>query len=504
MSQKRRAVLMIAVIAAMAGSYVLGRHHSQSKTSSPTARHVLYYVDPMHPAYKSDKPGIAPDCGMRLEPVYAEELKSAPMSSSLTNVSAGGVTIDAETQKLLGIRVAPVEKSSATRRVRVVGRVVPEDTRVYRINSGVDGVIRETYNDSVGTAVKKDQKLAIYYSPDFLSVASGFLAATERVPGATGGDGNRTVPFPGAVSKQGVSSLQGYTDRLRNLGISDVQIKQMADSRQLPENIDVVAPVDGIILSRGITAGQHFDRNMEFYRVADLGRVWVVAEVDEEEAANLRPGGAARITLSAGGRELPARITDSLPQSEAGGGTVKLRLEVENPGFKLRPEMLVDVELPVRLPAGITVPVDALVDSGVRTRVYIEHGEGVFEPREVETGWRNGEQVEIRKGVQPGERVVVAATFLVDSESRLKSPVSTTVVPAPARKTDKPAGMSGHLAAAKAVIDPSCSMPVDPAKATASGNTVSYHGTTYYFCSEKCKEKFQNESATTSKQASGR
>jgi Cu(I)/Ag(I) efflux system membrane fusion protein len=496
MSKTRRAGIVLAVAVAIVASYGLGRHNAHSQTGSKAVRQVLYYVDPMHPAYKSDKPGIAPDCGMQLEPVYADDLKNAPTSSPLTPLSAGGVSINAETQKLLGIRVAPVEKSSATRRVRVVGRVVPEDTRVYRINSGVDGVIRETYNDSVGTPVKKDQKLAIYYSPDFLSVASGFLAATERVPGSTGGDGNRTVPFPGAVSKQGVSSLQGYTNRLRNLGMSDVQIKQISDSRQLPENIDVVAPADGFILTRGITAGQHFDHGMEFYRIADLGRVWAVAEVDEEEAANLRPGGVARITLSGGGRELPARITDSLPQSEAGGGTVKLRLEVENPGFRLRPEMLVDVELPVRLPAGITVPVDALVDSGARTRVYVERSEGVFEPREVETGWRYGEQVEIKKGVQPGERVVVAATFLVDSESRLKSPVSVTV-PAPERTKDSQA--------ARTVIDPSCGMPVDPAKATASGNTVSYRGTTYYFCSQKCKEKFQNKSAgTASRQASGK
>jgi Cu(I)/Ag(I) efflux system membrane fusion protein len=473
MSQMRRMILVVLVAMAMAASYGLGRRHSHSQPSGQTGRHLLYYVDPMHPAYKSDKPGIAPDCGMQLEAVYAEDLGNVPISPSLRQLPPGAVSINVATQRLLGIRLAEVEKSTGIRALRVVGRVVPEDTRVYRINSGVDGVIRATYDDSVGTAVKKDQKLAIYYSPEFLSVASGFLAATERVPGSTGGDGNRTVPFPGAVSKQGVSSLQGYTDRLLNLGMSDVQIKKISDSRQLPENIEVVAPADGIILTRGITAGQHFDRSIEFYRIADLGRVWVVAEVDQEEAANLRPGGVARIRLSGEGREL-------------------------------RPEMLLDVELPVRLPAGITVPVDALVDSGVRTRVYVEHGEGVFEPREVETGWRNGEQVEIRKGVQPGERVVVAATFLVDSESRLKSPASTTV-PAPARKTDKPAGMSGSLAAAKAVIDPSCGMPVDPAKATASGNTVSYRGTTHYFCSQKCKEEFQNKSAgTASKQASGR
>ena len=236
-------------------------------------------------------------------------------------------------------------------------------------------------------------------------------------------------------------------------------------------SIDVVAPADGFILARNITPGQHFEHDAEFYRIADLSRVWVAAEVYEQEAPYLRPGGMAQIALRYQGRRFPARITDSLPQSEAGGGTVKLRLEVDNPGFVLRPEMLVDVELPVRLPAAVTVPLDALVDSGAHARVYVERGEGLFEPREVETGWRFGERVEILRGVQPGERVVVAATFLVDSESRLKTPASP---PAPARTADKPAGMPEHMAAAKTVKDPSCGMTVDPAKAAASGNTLDY------------------------------
>jgi Cu(I)/Ag(I) efflux system membrane fusion protein len=399
----------------------------------------------MHPSYKSDKPGIAPDCGMRLVPVFAEDLGNAQPSSPLTQLPAGAVAIDAATQRLMGIRVAPVEKKGATRTVRVIGRVVPEDTRVYRINSGLDGFIRETYNDSVGMLVKKDQKLASYYSPDILAVASGFLAASERVPGAVGNDGNRTMPFPGTLSKQGVSSMQGYTDRLRNLGMSDVQIKRMADLRQLPESIDIVAPADGFIVSRNISPGQHFDHEMEFYRLADLSRVWVVAEIYEQEAPYLRPGGLAQIHLKDEGRQMPGRITDSLPQSEAGGGTVKLRLEVDNPKFLLRPDMVVDVELPIRLPPAVTVPLDAVVDSGARARVYVEHGEGIFEPRDVETGWRFGERVEILRGVRPGERVVVEATFLVDSESRLKVPASG---PAPAHTTEKPAGVPGHLRAA--------------------------------------------------------
>jgi Cu(I)/Ag(I) efflux system membrane fusion protein len=442
----QRTSLAIAVLAAVAASYGLGRYNAHLQTGNKTGRQVLYYVDPMHPSYKSDKPGIAPDCGMALVPVYSEDVGNAQSSSALAQSPAGAVSIDAATQRLMGLRVAPVEKKGTTRTIRVIGRVVPEDTRVYRINSALDGFIRETYNDSVGMLVKKDQMLASYYSPDFLAIASGFLAASERVPGATGNDGNRTIPFPGTLSKQGVSSIQGYTDRLRNLGMSDVQIKRMADSRQLPESIDIVAPTDGFIFARNISPGQHFEHNTEFYRIADLSRVWVVAEIYEHDAPSPRPGGPAQINLKDEARQLSARIADSLPQSEAGSGNVKLRLEVDNPKFILKPDMVVDVELPIRLAPAVSVPVDALIDSGAHARVYVEHGEGIFEPREVETGWRFGDRVEILRGVMAGERVVVEATFLVDSESRLKTPASR---PAPERTTDRPASMSEEITAAR-------------------------------------------------------
>lgn len=498
-SQVKQLSIAVAVALAIAAAYGLGRHNANSRTGGNAGKHVLYYMDPMHPTYKSDKPGIAPDCGMQLEPVFAEDINKEAALSSPARLPVGAVSIDGPTQRLLGIRLATVERTNTRHMVRVVGRVIPEDTRIYKINSGVDGFIRETLQDSVGTRVQKDQKLATYYSPDFLSVASGFLAASERVPGAVGNDGARTVPFPGAVAKQGVSSLQGYADRLRNLGMSDMQIRRMADSRQLPESIDVVAPVNGFILARSISPGQHFDHGMEFYRIADLGRVWVVAEVYEQETSYLRPGGLAQISLREEGRRLPAHITDSLPESEVGGGTVKLRLEVDNPRFILRPEMLVDVEMPVRLASAVTVPVDALIDSGAHARVYVERGEGVFEPREVETGWRFGEQVEILHGIQPGERVVVASTFLVDSESRLKTPESETIV----RGAHSPIGLTDPITAGKTVKDPSCGKPVDPVKATASGNTFTYRGAMYYFCSSKCKQAFQNDPVSSGSKRQG-
>jgi membrane fusion protein, copper/silver efflux system len=250
-------------------SYALGRRHSEP-VDGANSRRILCWVDPMHPTYKSDHPGTAPDCCMSLEPVYAD---SATVPAAIVPMPPGTVAIDLASQRLVGIRVAVPEKTSGTHAVRFLGRVVPQDRRTYLVNSGMDGFVRETFDDSVGMFVKKDQKLATSYVGETLSVASGFLAATAAVPGAVGKDGSRTVPFPGAVSKQGVSSVQGYADRLRNLGLSDAQIQQMAASHTLPETVDIVSPVDGFIFSRNITPGQHFDRSTEFYRIADLSKV---------------------------------------------------------------------------------------------------------------------------------------------------------------------------------------------------------------------------------------
>ena len=152
------------------------------------------------------------------------------------------------------------------------------------------------------------------------------------------------------MNKQGVSSIQGYTDRLRNLGVSEEQIKQMAENHQLPESIDIVAPADGFILARNITPGQHFERSMEFYRIADLSRVWIVADIFGSEAQHFRPGTIAHVASSDSGKSFTARVSNVLPQVDPATRTLKLRLEADNPGFVLRPDMFVDVELPVSMP----------------------------------------------------------------------------------------------------------------------------------------------------------
>jgi len=400
-------------------SYAVGRRHeAEPATENTHSRRILYWVDPMHPDYKSDRPGTAPDCGMALEPVYAD---SAATPGASVPVPPGAVAIDPASQRLVGIRVATAEKTSGTHSVRFLGRVVPEDTRTYRINAGMDGFVRETFDDSVGEFVKKDQKLATSYVAETLSVASGFLAASAGMPGAVGKDGNRTVPYPGVVSKQGVSSIQGYTDRLRNLGLSEVQIREMAENHQLPETVDIVSPADGFILARNISAGQHFERAAEFYRIADLSQVWIVADVFGADAQDIRPGAVARVTLRDQRGSFTARVSNALPQVDPETRVLELRLEASNPGFALRPDMFVDVELPLSGSPGLIVPQDAVIDSGQEQRVFVERSAGVFEPRRVQIGWRSGDRVEIVHGLTEGDRVVVEGTFLVDSESRLKS-----------------------------------------------------------------------------------
>jgi Cu(I)/Ag(I) efflux system membrane fusion protein len=363
----------------------------------------------MHPAYKSAAPGIAPDCGMKLEPVFASDVRREVGSAGGNAPEAGSVSVDSWSQKIAGIRVTTVKAGTTIQTIHVSGRVFPEDGNVFQVNSGVDGFVRQTFNDSVGTVVAKNEKIAEYYSPEFLAAASGYLAANERVPGS--------------VTSEGARSIQNYTDRLRNLGMSELQINHIATSRKLPESIEVVSPTEGVVLTKSVSAGQHFEHNMELYKIADLSKVWVVAEVDEQDQHYLRPGTMARVFRRDGTGVFSGRVTQSLSQFEAGGSTVKVRLEVENSKLNLRPEMVVGIEFPVKRPQAITVPVDSLVDSGRGEHIYVEGSPGVFTPREVETGWRDSNSVEIKSGVREGERIVASAAFLIDSESRLRTPV---------------------------------------------------------------------------------
>ena len=210
-------------------------------------------------------------------------------------------------------------------------------------------------------------------------------------------------------------------DELRTLGVSNSQLREMANRRELVQDIRVESPVDGVVLKRSVSPGLRFDRGFEFYRIADLNRVWILADVYRHQLPFIRRGASARITTAGESRAVSATVSPSEPIFDEATLTLKVRLEAANPQRALKPGMFVDVEFPVDLPATLVVPADAIVDSGLRKTVFVDRGNGSFEPRLVETGWRVGDDVEVTKGLMPGERIVISGTFFVDSESRMKA-----------------------------------------------------------------------------------
>jgi membrane fusion protein, copper/silver efflux system len=402
-----------------AGTFLAGSWYNQHKTLAGArsgAPKPLYYVDPMHPAYRSDKPGIAPDCGMQLEPVYADgRLTAAALQSPL---SPGSVRIDPARQQLFGVRVAPVAKISGSYNLRLLGRVAPDEGRVYKLNAGIEGYIQEVSPVTTGSLVRKDQVLATFAAPNASMPLQTFvlnLGAEDRF---------KKSAADGTVEGQSMASvnanLQLRVQQLQNLGMSALQMDEIRQTRQIPDTIKIVSPVDGFVISRSVSPGQKFERDSEWFRIADLRRVWIVTDVFENDAQYLQPGTQVRVNLPDQSRSFPGRVSNVLPQFDGATRTFKVRIDVDNRGYALRPDMVVNVELPVAFSGAIMVPTDAVLDSGLKKTVFVERGQGLFSPREVETGRRFDDRVEIVKGLQAGERIVASGNFLVSSESRLK------------------------------------------------------------------------------------
>jgi RND family efflux transporter MFP subunit len=440
-------LITILFLALLAGSFLAGSWYTQRDTAK---------VDP--PGKKS----ASVSAGVKIGTDPDMEMDDSSLPS-------GTVRISPDKQQMIGVKTGVVEKGSVEHLIRTVGRVAPDEKRVYRLVAGTDGWIRETFNNDSGTLVKKDERLASFYSPQFRAAQLGYLSILTS-PDDRSYAGQRQALAP---SQQASITLQTYIDALESLGMTEHQLKELANTKQLTDRVFILAPATGFILARNVSPGQRFDKGFEWYRMADLSRVWILADLFPIDAADPKPGMKARITLPDQKREFHATVAKVLPQFDANSRTLKVRLELDNASFVLRPDMFVDVEFPVTLPPALTVPVDAILDSGLRKTVFVDRGNGVFEPRQVETGWKHGNRVEIKEGLEPGEPIVVSGTFLIDSESRLEMAA---------------AGMYGTLSK-----DPVCGLDVSINKAVKAGRKANYKGKTYYFMSDENKAQFEKE-----------
>jgi multidrug efflux pump subunit AcrA (membrane-fusion protein)/YHS domain-containing protein len=444
--------LIIAVASFAGGAWWT---HREALPSASLERKILRYACPMHPQYKSDRAGDCPSCGMRLEPVYADggDKDAPPDAFRLLAVSA-------ERQQMIGVRTGLVEETAGRQTIRTVGRLVPNETRVYPIFAATDGWILEISDTSTGSIVKKGQRLGTYYSTELVPALQRYFLT---VPSA--GSGPRTY---GTATVQTI--VQQATDQLRSLGMTEAQIEEVNRTKEMSKDIWILSPAPGFVLARNVSSGQRFEKGAELYRIADLARIWVLADVFGRQADHIKPGTVARVTVSERNRAYNAKVSAAQALFDETTRTLKVRLELDNADYGLKPGMFVDVDFEANLPESITVPTEAVLDSGLRKTVFVDRGNGYFEPRQVETGWRVGERVQILKGLMAGERVVISGSFLLDSESRMKS--------------------AAQGAVGAAVTDPVCGMEVDQKRATAAGRKSDYKGTTYYFCADECKRQF--------------
>ncbi len=460
-----RVILTAALLAAgFAAGFGYGRWYGPigrqgvPRPSQPKQRKILYYVDPMHPAYKSDRPGVAPDCGMTLEPVYEDGLSGSPTAArtvlkyrdpQVPNYTSdkpginpetgntlepvysdaaaplGTIQITPEKQQMMGVQFGVVEYTNTGETLRTVGKVAMDETRLVHVHSRLDGWVEKVYTDFTGAFVHKGDPLLTLYSPEMLASQKEYLLALKA------GDVMRSGGALRSAVANSDTLIEASRKRLELWDLSKPQIEQLERTGEPIHATTIYAPAGGYVISRNSFPNLRVTPETELYTIADLSRVWIVADVFEADIPKIRIGQMARVSVPGQPTgSFAARVDYLQPQLDAQTRTLKARLQVANPGTRLKPEMFVDVEFPLASSRQLTVPVDAVLDAGQRQTVFVDRGDGYLEPRAVEIGDRLDDRVVILSGLKEGERIVTSANFLIDSESQLKSAMAGMTGPA--------------------------------------------------------------------------
>jgi Cu(I)/Ag(I) efflux system membrane fusion protein len=439
-------VLAIALVLGLAAgvgttALVLRRPAAPATADVPHAH--TTYVCPMHPSITSDKPGECPICGMQLVvasapagerkllfyrspmnpaqtsptprkdemgmdyvPVYSDEGGGSPSVRGLATVG-----IDPQRQQLIGLRTAPVTEGPVGGSWRTVGRVAVDETRVHHVSLKFSGFIEQVFVDYVGKQVRAGEPLFSIYSPDVVSAEEEYLLAL------------RTRASLGAGSAQaGEDLVAAARERLKLWDIPEQEIRRLERTGKAHRTVTLSTPMGGVVTKKDVVMGHRVVEGDMPYEITDLSQVWVLADAYESDLGRVKLGTPASLTLQAfPNREFPGKVVFIDPIMDPKSRTAKVRLAFPNPTGELRPEMFGEVTLRTPARTGLSIPTDAIIDSGTHKVVFVSLGEGKFRPREVKIGASDGERSEVLEGLSAGDQVVTRANFLVDSESRLRA-----------------------------------------------------------------------------------
>ena len=382
---------------------------ASAKQAAPGERKIKYYKSTMNPG--EVKPGPGKDSmGMDMVPVYEDEAAAAASST---------IDVDPQTIQIMGVRTAPVARGPLRRAIRTVGVIDYNETSLADVTTKFKGWIEKLDVNATGQLVMQGDPLFEIYSPDLFSAQREYLLALEQGTNVPGGAGLK----------------QSARTKLKFFDISDPQIAELERTKEPSKTLRIFAPQDGFVVEKMAVQGQMVDPGMKLYRLADLGLVWVSAQIYEHDLPFIKLGQEAMVTLpSLPDREFRGRVTYIYPNVDEKTRTARVRMEFHNPGYFLKPGMFATVHVISELePSAILVPDMAILRSGEKSTVFVALEGGKFEPRTVALGPQSeNDYYQILSGLKEGERVVTSGQFMLDSESQLREAIQKMLKPAEA------------------------------------------------------------------------
>ncbi|HXE96289.1 MAG TPA: efflux RND transporter periplasmic adaptor subunit [Dongiaceae bacterium] len=417
----------IFVVVAITCGYIYGRRGGSPPTVTKAQAPAGEYTCPMHPFIVKDRAGSCPVCGMEL---VKKTAGPGVTDKELLNVSH--VALSPTQQVMANLATVAAVVKPFTREINCTGIVAYNQELQGKVSAWVAGRLDRLLVKSAGSTVQKGVPVAEIFSIDLYNAEVQYLVAYRTIKIL---NSSVSVSFP--INTQ--MSLSDAHERLRQLGFREEQFEQLQKSSKPSIRVPVYTPFSGVVTEKFVQEGQYVNVGEPLFSVADLSRIWVELEVFESDFPFVKVGQDVIIhSRSYPGESFHGKVKLVYPFLDAKTRTVKLRVEIPNPGLKLKPEMYVQAAISVRLADSLVIPAGAVMDTGTRQVVWVESGPGVFVPRDVKTGGRSGKEVQILSGLKAGERVAATGGYLIDSEAQLSrgSEVPAQPPAMPARKDE--------------------------------------------------------------------